>query len=57
MNIFKPSEIIAKIGRRKIMDTFIYKRNNKHCNHISLTLFDMGFFEPSVIGGGGGGGG
>ena len=55
MNIFKPSEIIAKIGRRKIMNTFIYKRNNKHCNHISLTLFDMGFFEPSVIGGGGGG--
>ena len=23
----------------------------------SLTLFDMGFFEPSVMGGGGGGGG
>ena len=34
MNIFNPSEITAEIGRRKVMNTFIYKRNNMHCNHI-----------------------
>ena len=35
-------------------DMFLFKMLSKGT---SLTLFDMGFFEPSVIGGGGGGGG
>ena len=34
MNNFNPSEIVAEIGRRKVMNTFIHKRNNIHCNHI-----------------------
>ena len=33
VNIFNPSEEIAKIGRGKVMNTLIYKRNNMHCNH------------------------
>ena len=31
-------------------------RNKSYFTNDRLTLFDMGFFEPSVMGGGGGGG-
>ena len=41
---------ILGINNGNYMDTLLSK------NIFSLTLFDMGFFEPSVIGGGGGGG-
>ena len=39
--------------------TFLKTMKTKDCFslfHVNLTLFDMVFFEPSVMGGGGGGG-
>ena len=33
---------------------FAFQNRKYVCVKISLTLFDMGFFEPSVHGGGGG---
>ena len=37
--------------------TYLQVFNFKDDLYNVLTQFDMGFFEPSVIGGGGGGGG
>ena len=48
------THILTRIQMTKFKDIFLVKIASKGT---SLTLFDISFFEPSVIGGGGGGGG
>ena len=55
--ILQPSASTKRAIKKNQEEFFSSVFSNGKLRYRSLTLFYMGFFEPSVMGGGGGGGG